>query len=312
MARPFILDAWDTVSGQGAARESRAAERLTEENRNYWQQMGREAPNYYQDAPSIEQLTGRVATVDPAVGLQGDSWMWDAYADQDSIDAQKAALSSLEGVYQAGGMTEADRANADMRMRRSAQAERGQREAVQSQMAQRGMGGSGAELAGVLSAQQGMMNTNADYEAQLQAEAQDRALRAMEGAGNLATNVRTGSWNEASTRADSQDSIDNFNADWMGRNATNNAASVNQNERDSGQAYRDQYGFRRSAAQQGFQDRMDVGDRVTGVTREQAQGHRDDAAAWDDQFGTYMQVGATVAGGPQAGQAVGALDEEDR
>lgn len=139
--------------------------------------------------------------------LLGDSQRGWAYADQDAVNAQYDALDQLEKWGQ-GNLTDVDMNNMRLAQMDNARAERSAREATMQQMQARGMGGSGAELAGILGGQQGMANANNAAGLSMQIAAQDRALRAIEGAGNLSSGIRQSSFDEAYQRGSA---IDEFN-----------------------------------------------------------------------------------------------------
>lgn len=169
--------------------------------------------------------------------LLGDSQRGWAYADQEAVNAQYDALDQLEKWGQ-GGLTDADMNNMRLAQMDNARAERGAREATMQQMQSRGMGGSGAELAGILGGQQGMANANNAAGLSMQIAAQDRALRAIEGAGNLSSGIRQSSFDEAYGRGSAIDEFNRANTgyqqDVQGRNTERyNAgqdAAVNANE----------------------------------------------------------------------------------
>lgn len=145
--------------------------------------------------------------------LLGDSQLAGAQADRGSIDAQRQALSGLQGM--ATGMpNEGDIAAQNLMQMQQAQAAAGQRGALQQRMAQQGLGGSGAELAGQLSAQQGGTNAMAVQGAMLDQERSRRALAAMQAAGQQASGMRGQSFQEDATRGQAADMFNMDNMDW--------------------------------------------------------------------------------------------------
>jgi hypothetical protein len=143
---------------------------------------------------------------------QGRSGMWSALADPESIAAQRESLGGLREIISGRGMTEADRARLQLAQQEQGGFMRGQREAVQQNMAERGMGGSGSELAGLLSGQQAATQGLASTNAQMAIAAQQRHDAALQGLGGLGGQMRGQSFGEAASRASAQDAINQFNA----------------------------------------------------------------------------------------------------
>ena len=125
--------------------------------------------------------------------------------------AQYQALGRLQDVASQGGMTAEDKDRYLQMQSENARQERGQREAITQNMASRGMGGSGMELASQLQAQQSGANRNADQSMGVQAMAQHRALQAMMGWGELAGQMRGQQFGEQGEAARAQDMINQFN-----------------------------------------------------------------------------------------------------
>jgi len=129
--------------------------------------------------------------------------------DQRTIDAQMDALRSLQDVYKEGGLTEADRARIELGRSQAGQAARAQRDADLAALEARGMGGSGANQAARLSAGQGFTQSMADADLQMQIQAQQRALQAMTGAGNMAGQARGQSLQEGNAANDFNEWVTN-------------------------------------------------------------------------------------------------------
>lgn len=153
-----------------------------------------------------------------------------AYADPEAVNAQYAALDQLQ-EWGKGGLTATDMANMNQSQMNNAQAERASREAYMNQLQQRGMGGSGAELAGVMSGMQGQMNANAQEAIAMQVAAQERALRATEGAGNLSSGIRGSSFSEAYNRGSVWDEFNRGNTDYQRDLQQRNVETANEQER---------------------------------------------------------------------------------
>lgn len=133
-----------------------------------------------------------------------------AHSDRGNVDAQQAALDQLTGIAKGGGATAMERD-------RRAQARLGedqwinsQRDADMQSLGQRGMRGSGAEVATMLGDRQAAGSRLAQAGLDTDASLEQRALDAMTGSGNLATSMRNESDNINQTNAAA---INSANAD---------------------------------------------------------------------------------------------------
>jgi len=111
------------------------------------------------------------------------------------------ALAGMRRGYEQGGMTSADRLAQQQAMEESARAERGREGALMQNMAARGMGGGGSELAARLSNQQAATQGQWQAGAQQAGQAQQRALESLRGWGGM-----------AGQRSGASDAIREFNA----------------------------------------------------------------------------------------------------
>lgn len=125
--------------------------------------------------------------------------------------AQIAALAQLQGLANEGGMNLTDKANLANLQGEAAAQERGARQAILQNAAARGQSGSGFELAAQLANQQGSATRNANNSLNVAAQAQARALQAMQQAGSTAGNIRNQDYGQASDKAKAQDIINQFN-----------------------------------------------------------------------------------------------------
>lgn len=125
--------------------------------------------------------------------------------------AQFAALQQLQQIGTEGGLTATSRASLDEIQRAAAGRERAQRGAILQQFAQRGISGSGLELAAQLSAQQAEAGRVSSEGFQTQALAEQRALQALQQAGALGGQIRGQEFGEQAATAQAQDIINSFN-----------------------------------------------------------------------------------------------------
>jgi hypothetical protein len=160
--------------------------------------------------------------------------------------------------------------------------ERAQRDAVQRNMEARGMGGSGAALAGALAAQQGGATRNHLGGLQASADTSMRALQAIQGAAALGGQMRGQGFTEQASRATAQDAINRFNSTQQ--------SQTNQN--------------RAGANQQEFDNRFNIA--ATRTAQDQAR-EAERAASQQSMWSSAVGLGATAMMGPAGGMAAGAL-----
>jgi Fe-S cluster biosynthesis and repair protein YggX len=184
-------------------RSDRANDRLTQEAQQQWLQ---------------EQMGN-----DPLFGLNvaDQSQLASASPDAGAYMAQRNALREMQGIYDAGGYTDSERAQLQMSQRDAAMGERSQRLAVQQQMAARGMGGGGMEMMGALAAQQGGANRANDAANQISIAGQQRALQALQQSGAWAGQMRDQSFNEDTTRRTAADAWNQYQTGLIDGRQTN-------------------------------------------------------------------------------------------
>ena len=175
--------------GRRRKRNWRRAERARDREQGKWYQA--QYRDLEDDMPTEDDLTYQAALESGDIML-GDSAAGQAAADPEAIAAQRQALEQLSGdaqtfrdIYAQGGYTDAERAQMERSMMQARQNERSQRQAIEQNMAARGMMGGGQQLAAQLAAQQGQANTAQMQGAEIAAAGQERALRALAQAGDL-------------------------------------------------------------------------------------------------------------------------------
>lgn len=167
-----------------------------------------------------------------AAEQMGPSAMQGVAADPSAVAAQRAALEELMRVARSGGMRLEDRAMQNEALSRSSRAESAGRQRIADDMAARGVGGSGAELAMQLSNQQASAQRGAEASQQAAAQAQRRALDAMMQGGRFAGQMRGQDFDEKARRAQAADMVSRYNADARQRAAYFNA-NLPQQEHDN-------------------------------------------------------------------------------
>lgn len=143
---------------------------------------------------------------------QGPSAMGDISTDPTTKAAQLQALSSLQDLGAHGGMNLSDRANLESTMSDIQATEKGSRDAILQRAAQQGGYGSGASLAAQLQNQQGAANREHEAGLQTAATAQQRALQAIQAAGQLGGSMQATEFAQKSDQARAQDAINAWNA----------------------------------------------------------------------------------------------------
>jgi hypothetical protein len=161
------------------------------------------------------------------LALAGPSAMEGVSTDPRLKEHQLASLSALDELAAGGGMTAADKANLNRVQTDVAQADRGRREAILQNMAARGMGGSGNELLAQLQSSQAATDRANQTGLDISGMAQQRALDAMLGGGQLAGSIRGQDFGEQAQIAAAQDAISKFNAANTNQSNQFNAGQTN-------------------------------------------------------------------------------------
>lgn len=173
------------------------------------------------------QLMGQYTPEQLQAMEMGVSAMENVQADQGAVEAQKSALEGISEVAE-GGVTEADKAATREMQRTVSQDAQARQKAILNNMAQRGVLGSGMELAAQLqSAQQATEQMSRGGEALTQ-QAQARALQALGQQGSLAGQLRQQSFGEQSDVARARDAINQFNVQNRQSVANQNVGNRNQ------------------------------------------------------------------------------------
>lgn len=140
----------------------------------------------------------------------GPSSMEDISVDQALADAQRQSLEGISEIAE-GGLTEGDIAAAREMKRSVDQSNQARQKAILNEMAQRGVLGSGMELAARLKAQQDSAEQASAAGDRLTQQAQARALAALGQQGTLAGQIRGQEFGEQSDIARARDAINQFN-----------------------------------------------------------------------------------------------------
>lgn len=163
----------------------------------------------YQLKDLIQQ--GVITPEDAQVVMADPSAYLDIEEDPTVRKAQLGSLSKLQGIVDSGGMDAQSKADVAEIIRSLDTANKGNREAIVQNAQQRGVGGSGLEMANKLTAAQ-EASTNASQQGMdAAALAEKRALEAIMNTGQLSTQIRGQDYTKASDKAAAIDAINKFN-----------------------------------------------------------------------------------------------------
>lgn len=135
----------------------------------------------------------------------------DMAVDTTGRNAQVSALKQLQTIANEGGMTAIDKARTADINEEIGTANRGAQEAIVQNAAERGVAGSGVELAARLNAQQGAATRGAAAGTSAAADAQTRALQALQSSAGIGANVYGADAELAARKAAAEDAINKFN-----------------------------------------------------------------------------------------------------
>lgn len=150
---------------------------------------------YYQDPEAYQALT------------LGNSAYEDISVDPSVLSAQNRALEELINLSEANGLNAIDQQALQEIVNEENRNLQGQNDAIMQDAMQRGVYGSGLEMAQRLQAAQSAANRMNSRDMDVMSQAQQRALEALSAYGNLAGNMRTQGFNEQDKIANAKDII---------------------------------------------------------------------------------------------------------
>jgi hypothetical protein len=233
---------------------------------------------------------------------------------------QLQALGGVEELSQTG-LSAIDRAALSEIQNEIAMQERGQRESILQNMAQRGLSGSGQELAAQLQSSQAASQLASQQGLQQAAQAQRARVDALSNLSNMATGIESTDFQRQAQKSQAQDVINQFNT--QNRNVAKlrdldlqqNLQTEFDRERNRiAQANTDlankeimQNQVNRPLAQYGLQTQYTsaLGQGIGGVGQTQTQQQLANQQAMSQGLGTGLTVGGTVAGAALTGKKVG-------
>lgn len=293
-----------SLIGQALAKGDRdAARALLEQNLKDYEAMG---------IPSIEaqqlllgelKSAGELTPEMEQMVSQGPSAVGEIALDPGYKTAQLRALDELSAIGDAGGLRLSDEAQIEDALSKVRQQERGSREAIMANARERGVAGSGMELAAQLSNQQNSAENAHREGLNVAAMAQDRALQAIMQGGQLAGDIRGQEYGEKLDAARAADEINRFNTtNQIGMNTRNVGSRNAAQEYNLGNKQRimdsnvglknDEQRYNKSLYQTQFGNQMDLNQAKANARSGQASNLQNSANATQQMWG---QVGGGVA-----------------
>ncbi len=141
---------------------------------------------------------------------QGDTALGDIAVDPNALAQQQDALSRI-GEVATEGITATEQADIQNLMTQEAIRQKGAREAIMDNYAERGIAGGGGELASQLLNNQASADRGSQRAFDIAALGKNRALDALGQQGDLSSRVRGQDYGEQANAAKAQDAIDRFN-----------------------------------------------------------------------------------------------------
>lgn len=190
--------------------------------------------------------------------------------------AQLQALAGLQDIAKEdSGLTSLDLSNLNEIQSKIGQQERGARDAILMNAQERGLGGSGLELANLLLNNQNSATGARTQGLNVSSMAQSRALEALTRAGELGGDIQSQQFKEAADKAAAQDAINRFNTQNMQNVINQNVAARNQ------------------AAGTNLQNRQNISNQNVGLTNQQRQISAD---AYQQNYQNQLNKASGMAG----------------
>lgn len=219
--------------------------------------------------------------------------------------AQMDALASMQEIGE-GGLTASDKAALSGIQSQEQTASRGAREAIIADAQAKGMGGSGLELMAQLKNQQDASTRQSQRDLDVAGMAQDRALQAIQAAGQMGGNIQQQDFGQQFQQGQAQDAINQFNTQNMNQvgmvntKAANDAAATNlQNKQriaDANTTTRNtQQQYNKQLAQQDFDNRYKRAGGTASAYQNLAGQYNANAAQNMQVVGSAIQAGGTAA-----------------
>lgn len=294
----------DTVTGKPGRQATREAERAA----RLFTDM--ELPSISDMELELEQLVsqGQISPEEAQAILVEANALDNIQRNPDLENAQLGALDQLTEIASSGGLDARAKARLGQISADEMSQEKGQRDAILQNAAQRGVGGSTTELMSLLANQQGSATRQSQRDMEVAALAEQRALDAIMGQGEMASNIRGQSFDEQARVADAQNRINEFNAKNRQDVNLTNVDARNQAQRDNlaerqriadsnvDMANRQQE-FNKGLNQQDYQNRMDRAKAEADARARKAQVYQDRQNQSNIMTGNLLEAGGKIASG---------------
>jgi hypothetical protein len=267
--------------------------------------------NYGKSAAAVDQANALFAGLTPpeiqALGLEsvGDlspeqirAFLQERTAYEDiSVDPRLKAqqmdtLAALQEIAKSEGLTAQDKALLARIVREEDIKARGQREAIMQSAQERGIAGSGIELASQFQAQQEAATRQAMRDQEVAALAEQRKMAALMGSGEMAGQMRGQEYGEQQNLAQARDMLSRFNLANQQQTEAQNVASRNQaqqyNLANQQRIAEENAKWAAMAPQQRFQNQL-------GLAQAQAGGLYNLANMYNQQSSANLQMGGMAA-----------------
>lgn len=235
--------------------------------------------------------------------LEYETYLQDSNAyDSINVDpsvlyAQNQALDDLINLSESKGLNAIDQQALNEIVDSENRNLQGQNEAILQDAMQRGVYGSGLELAQRLQAAQSSANRMNNQDMDVMAQAQQRALEALSNYGNLASNMRSQDYNEQAQRAAAANTINQFNVQQMTNSNTGNIDNRNK----VNQANTDIYNRQQDSNVQSAKDIYGNDERQVALKTGQYNTNMSNAKDRENSLNNLLGIGATAVGSALGG-----------
>jgi hypothetical protein len=248
-------------------------------------------------------LQGRLSPEAAEAVLLNSNAFNDIKLDPSLRAAQKSALQNLQNIATQGGLTATDKAQLnDIAIEQNTVA-KGRTEAILENARERGIGGSGLELTSRLMNEQEAANRAATQGTQVAANAEQRALQAIQAAGGLGGQMEAQQYGQEANKAVAQNAIDRFNAETQQNTNMYNVGTANQAQAANLAAQQDVANkntavqqqeeiYNKQQVQQDYANKMGKAGNIAGVYQNWA-GAKDKAG--QAEMGANMAIGSGIA-----------------
>ena len=304
---PIAMAAASAYMGAKAAGKDGGAGRTLDEARGILQSL--RAPTADELSYKVDNLVqqGVITPEQAKTFLMEKTAMGDVSTDPRLKAAQMGALSSLQDISSAGGLTTMDKAKIEAVTSRFGQEARGAREAILQRQAEMGRTGSGMELAAQLQNQQDSATRASQEGLDIAALAEQRALDAISQGGELSGQIRGQEFGEKSAIAEAKDAMDKFNLEHLrsneeanvGRRSAADAANLSERQRVAdtnveiaGQNRKSIVDARQTAFENEMTKRKAIADALAAKAQQQIERQKQKSAFAGNLMGAAGTVGA--------------------